>query len=132
MLVEASDVPSLGFIFEETQMKAILAFVLALAFAVPAAAGPCYGEKEKALARDLAFAVPELSRLITGNRDQSRLMRDQVCGTSRIKGHAIDLGRFFHSRAWRPLVVASDARGLDALAVYAAYHDQLARKKTFT
>lgn len=110
-------------------LRLILAFLLAGVLVAPVSAAgkqPCYGLKEQALARELLQIMPGLVLKFRTEKQWFRQMRDQVCGTRRYKGRQlVNVGAFYGDRDLRALIVAAEARKLDALPVAMAMHDLL-------
>lgn len=101
-------------------------FLLAVLLAMPAAAAPCYGPKEVAVARQLLSTLPVLKMKLDRERKEAQLLRDETCGAVELLGTVVDVEYayfFFHDTGWRPIWVAAQARSLDPLRVQAAIVD---------
>lgn len=114
-------------------LRLFFAFLLAIAFMMPASAArkpPCYGQRELTLARELLEVMPSLVHKFRTEKQWFRQMRDQVCGTRRYKGRQlVNVGAFYDDWGLRALIIAADARKLDALPVAMAIYDMVEIRK---
>lgn len=111
-------------------MRTVISLLLAFAFALPAAAKgvhyPCYGEREKRLARSLLAGMPLLAKSLDKQERTAKRVRNETCALIAQTGKVRDIDysyAFFGDSKNQAIVIASKSRRLDPLRVQAAIVD---------
>ena len=118
-------------------MNYVISLLLAFAFAMPAVAKgvqyPCYGEKEKRLARSLLVGMPLLATSLEQQERTAKRVRNETCAVIAQTGRIADIDysyAFFGESRNRAIWIAAEARGLEPLRVQAAIVDTYWPAKT--
>lgn len=111
-------------------MNYVISLLLACAVALPAAAKgvhyPCYGEKEKRLARSLLAGMPLLAVSLEQQERVAKRVRNETCAAIAQTGRIGDIDysyAFFGESKNRAIWIAAESRGLQPLRVQAAIVD---------